>query len=296
MTSQCSAKPERGAPLWYTDRSGAPGTRSCHSRLGRLRRLALRLAVQIGYRRRPTRHVWPVLSLVFLTAVAVPAFPQHTDTMIEPRQRMVRDLEADVRETSARLGTTPQVTRVLDSMRRVPRHLFVPVPERHLAYAQRPLPIGHGQTISQPYMVAVMTALLAVDADDRVLEIGTGSQTAILAELVQRVYSIEIISELALSAQERLHRLGYTNVEVRVGDGYYGWAEQAPYDAIIVTAAATHIPPPLLQQLKPGGRLVLPVGSPFLTQQLTWVEKTLESSLRTRQVLPVAFVPLTGTR
>ncbi len=239
-----------------------------------------------------------MLSLVFLTAVAVPAFPQHTDTMIEPRQRMVRDIEADVRETSARLGTTPQVTRVLDSMRRVPRHLFVPVPARHLAYAQRPLPIGHGQTISQPYMVAVMTALLAVDADDRVLEIGTGSgyQTAILAELVQRVYSIEIISELALSAQERLHRLGYTNVEVRVGDGYYGWAEQAPYDAIIVTAAATHIPPPLLQQLKPGGRLVLPVGSPFLTQQLTWVEKTLESSLRTRQVLPVAFVPLTGTR
>jgi protein-L-isoaspartate(D-aspartate) O-methyltransferase len=217
--------------------------------------------------------------------------------MVEPRQGMVRDIEADVRETSSRLGTDSQVvTRVLDSMRRVPRHLFVPPPARQLAYAQRPLPIGYGQTISQPYVVAVMTALLALDADARVLEIGTGSgyQTAILAELVQRVYSVEIVRELALSAQERLHRLGYTNVEVRVGDGYYGWAEQAPYDAIIVTAAATYIPPPLLQQLKPGGRMVLPVGSPFLTQQLTWVEKTPQGSLRTRQVLPVAFVPLTG--
>ena len=239
-----------------------------------------------------------MLSLIFLTAVAAPALSQHTDTMVKPRQRMVRDIEADVRETSSRLGTTLQVTRVLDSMRRVPRHLFVPASAQHLAYAHRPLPIGHGQTISQPYMVAVMTALLAVDADDRVLEIGTGSgyQTAILAELGQRVYSVEIISELAHSAHERLHRLGYTNVEVRVGDGYYGWEEQAPYDAIIVTAAATHIPPPLLQQLKAGGRMVLPVGTAFLTQQLTWVEKTPQGSLRTRQVLPVAFVPLTGER
>jgi protein-L-isoaspartate(D-aspartate) O-methyltransferase len=269
-----------------------------NSRLHRRSSLIPCLPLRRGYRRKATRHSWPMLSLVFLTALVAPVLPQHTDTMVEPRQRMVRDIEADVRETSSRLGTTLQVTRVLDSMRHVPRHLFVPAQARHLAYAHRPLPIGHGQTISQPYMVAVMTALLAVDANDRVLEIGTGSgyQTAILAELVQHVYSIEIISELALSAQERLHRLGYTNVEVRVGDGYYGWAEQAPYDAIIVTAAATHIPPPLLQQLKPGGRLVLPVGSPFLTQQLTWVEKTPEGSLRTRQVLPVAFVPLTGTR
>jgi protein-L-isoaspartate(D-aspartate) O-methyltransferase len=167
---------------------------------------------------------------------------------------------------------------------------------QQLAYANRPLPIGHGQTISQPYIVAVMTALLAVDPADKVLEIGTGSgyQTAVLAALAQHVYSIEIIAALASTAQERLARLGYTNVDIRVSDGYYGWEAHAPYDAIIVTAAASHIPPPLLQQLKPGGRMVIPVGSPFLTQQLTWVEKTPEGSLRTRQMLPVAFVPLTG--
>jgi protein-L-isoaspartate(D-aspartate) O-methyltransferase len=163
-----------------------------------------------------------------------------------------------------------------------------------LAYANRPLPIGHGQTISQPYIVAVMTDLLGVDRDDVVLEVGTGSgyQTAILAQLGQHVYTMEIIQELADEARERLQRLGYTNISTRVGDGYYGWEEHAPFDAIMVTAAASHIPPPLLRQLKPGGHMVIPVGGPFLTQQLLLVSKDTDGQITTRQVLPVAFVPL----
>jgi protein-L-isoaspartate(D-aspartate) O-methyltransferase len=220
-----------------------------------------------------------------------------SDTAYEAqRQRLVRDIAADVQSISARLGKQALDTRVLDALRTVPRHEFVPLPLRSQAYANRPLPIGYGQTISQPYLVAVMTELLAVDGDDTVLEIGTGSgyQAATLAVLVQHVYSIEIIPELEAEARERLQRLGYTNVTVRMGDGYYGWDEQAPFDAIIVTAAASHIPPPLLRQLKPGGRMVIPVGSAFLTQQLLLVHKDADGQITTRQVLPVAFVPLGG--
>jgi protein-L-isoaspartate(D-aspartate) O-methyltransferase len=235
--------------------------------------------------------------LCLLLTATSPSLPaQEEATTIAQRQQLVQEIAVDVGQTSLRLGTAAAVTRVLEVMRQVPRHTFVPLPMQHLAYANRPLPIGHGQTISQPYIVAVMSALLAVGTTDKVLEIGTGSgyQTAVLAALAQHVYSIEIIAALASTAQERLARLGYTNVDIRVSDGYYGWEAHAPYDAIIVTAAASHIPPPLLQQLKAGGRMVIPVGSPFLTQQLTWVEKTPEGSLRTRQMLPVAFVPLTG--
>lgn len=212
------------------------------------------------------------------------------------RRRMVRTIRADVKATSARLGDPALEARVLDAMGSVPRHEFVPSGLKHLAYANRPLPIGYGQTISQPYIVAVMTALLEVDNDDSVLEVGTGSgyQAAVLAELVHRVYSIEIIPELAQRTQKQLRRLGYDNIETRVGDGYYGWEEHAPFDAIIVTAAASHIPPPLLRQLKPTGRMVIPVGGPFLTQQLMLVHKTAEGRVKTRQVLPVAFVPLKG--
>ena len=214
------------------------------------------------------------------------------------RQRMVDDIASEVRGTSARLSKPGLDTRVLKVMRTVPRHEFVPSPLQAEAYAHRPLPIGYGQTISQPYIVAVMTALLDVDRDSRVLEVGTGSgyQAAVLAELVQHVYSIEIIPELADIARERLQRLGYTNTTTRAGDGYYGWEEHAPFDAIIVTAAASHIPPPLLRQLKPGGRMVIPVGSAFLTQYLMLVHKDHAGQVKTRQVLPVAFVPLTGTR
>ena len=153
------------------------------------------------------------------------------------------------------------------------------------------------QTISQPYIVAVMTDLLSVRPGDRVLEIGTGSgyQAAVLAELVKEVYTIEIVAPLGEAARERLKRLGYGNVEVRLGDGYYGWEERAPFDAIVVTAAASHVPPPLLRQLKSGGRMVIPVGTPFLTQQLVLVEKGRDGAVRTRQ-LPVRFVPLVGDR
>ncbi|MFQ5477232.1 MAG: protein-L-isoaspartate(D-aspartate) O-methyltransferase [Candidatus Binatia bacterium] len=186
--------------------------------------------------------------------------------------------------------------RVLDGLARVPRHHFVPGVEKAAAYENRPLPIGHGQTISQPYIVALMTELAAVDDDDLVLEIGTGSgyQAAVLSTLVKRVYSIEIIEALGDRASALLDRLGYGNVECRVGDGYYGWPEHGPFDAIVVTAAASHIPPPLVAQLKPGGRMVIPVGGAFLTQQLTLVEKDRKGTVRTRQLLPVRFVPLTG--
>ena len=212
------------------------------------------------------------------------------------RQRMVRIIKDDVRRTSARLGKTALDTSVLDALRTVPRHEFVQPYLRRLAYTNRPLPIGHGQTISQPYIVAVMTDLFSVEKDDIVLEVGTGSgyQAAILAALVQHVYSIEIIPELAAAARQRLRRLGYENIQTRVGDGYYGWAEHAPFDAIIVTAAASSIPPPLLKQLKPGGRMVIPVGSPFLTQHFMLVHKDEGGQVKTRQVLPVTFVPLIG--
>jgi len=158
------------------------------------------------------------------------------------------------------------------------------------------LPIGHGQTISQPYIVALMTDLVDLDEEDIVLEIGTGSgyQAAILSELVNKVYTIEIVEPLGLSAGMRLARLGYKNIETRIGDGYYGWPEQGPFDAIIVTAASSHIPPPLVQQIKPGGIMMIPVGNQFQVQQLTLVTKDEAGVVITRQVLPVRFVPLTG--
>ena len=178
----------------------------------------------------------------------------------------------------------------------VGRHRFVPANLQSQAYENRPLPIGYGQTISQPYIVALMTDLLEPQAGDVVLEIGTGSgyQAAILSRLVGQVYSIEIIPELAVSASARLQRLGFENVEVKNADGYYGWQEHAPFDAIIVTAASSHIPPPLVSQLKPGGVMLIPVGSPFQVQQLTLVKKSKNGELTTRQILPVRFVPFTG--
>ena len=184
---------------------------------------------------------------------------------------------------------------VLDAMRRTPRHAFVPAEVRNYAYTDRPLPIGFGQTISQPFIVALMTELVDADPRDRVLEIGTGSgyQAAVLAEIAGEVYSIEIVPALGERAAETLKALGYANVETRVGDGYYGWPEHAPYDGIVVTAAASHIPPPLVAQLAPGGRMVIPIGGPFATQQLMLVEKRPDGTLTTRQLLPVSFVPLT---
>ena len=186
--------------------------------------------------------------------------------------------------------------RVLDTMRKVPRHMSVPPRERRSSYADRPLPIGHGQTISQPYIVAFMTELLDPEPSHKVLEVGTGSgyQAAVLAELASEVYTIEIIEELGKPAKERLEKLGYENVEVKVADGYYGWEEHAPFDSIIVTCAAGHVPSPLIKQLKPGGRMCIPVGTVFGPQYLFIIVKQKDGSVKSRSVLPVRFVPLVG--
>ena len=185
---------------------------------------------------------------------------------------------------------------VVAALRHVPRHLFVPQAERERAYVDAPVPIGHGQTISQPYIVALMTDLLRLAPRARVLEIGTGSgyQAAVLAELGHQVYTIEIVSGLAEQAATRLSNLGYNAVHVRQGDGYYGWPEAAPFNGIVVTAAASQIPPPLLEQLKSGGRMVIPIGAAFLVQELMLIEKLVDGSIRTEALLPVAFVPLVG--
>ncbi len=184
---------------------------------------------------------------------------------------------------------------VLDAMRQIPRDAFVPEDVRPLAYEDTPLPIGFSQTISQPFIVALMTDLLDVGPGDTVLEIGTGSgyQAAVLSPLVDQVYSIEIVPELGERAAGTLEEQGLGNVETRVADGYYGWPEAAPFDAIVVTAAASQIPPPLVEQLKPGGRMVIPVGGPYFAQQLILVEKGADGKVTTRQLLPVQFVPFT---
>ena len=212
------------------------------------------------------------------------------------RERMIKEIEGDVKATSRRIGKKELSKSVMKAMANVPRHEFVPRSLRRAAYENRPLPIGYGQTISQPYIVALMTDLLDVDGDDIVLEVGTGSgyQAAILAELVKKIYTIEIIKELGEQAKGRLEGLGYQNIAVQVGDGYYGLEGLAPFDGIIVTAAANHVPPPLIKQLRPGGKMVIPVGGAFMTQQLMLVEKRNDGKIITKQVLPVIFVPLTG--
>ncbi len=225
-----------------------------------------------------------VLMLVACTQTSLPtqAEPPESDRSKERQQMVSRQIEArGVRDPA-----------VLRAMRTVPRHRFVPAPERASAYEDRPLPIGHEQTISQPYIVALMTELANVKRGDKVLEVGTGSgyQAAVLSEMGVKVYSIEIVEPLAKQASETLRRLGY-DVTVRHGDGYAGWPEQAPFDAIIVTAAPTKIPPPLREQLEVGGRLVIPVGKYF--QSLVRVTRTKEG-YRREEVLPVRFVPMTG--
>ena len=229
--------------------------------------------------------------------LAIAGAPAAQDFAAE-RRRMVQDITALVRETRAEIGRGAFDESVMAVMGRVPRHEFVPADQVSSAYRNRPLPIGHGQTISQPYIVALMTDLARAEPGHKVLEVGTGSgyQAAVMAQLVRAVYSIEIVEPLGLQATQRLKKLGYANVEVRVGDGYYGWEEHAPFDAILVTAAASHVPPPLIRQLKAGGRMVIPVGAAFMVQQLMLVEKNLDGTVSTRQILPVAFVPLTGKR
>jgi protein-L-isoaspartate(D-aspartate) O-methyltransferase len=218
------------------------------------------------------------------------------DRMGRERQAMVDEVASMAQDFGTGAGKKTIDPRVMAVLGRVPRHEFVPLLVRSYAYDNRPVPIGHGQTISQPYIVAVMTDLLGLEPGQSVLEIGTGSgyQAAVLAELGARVSSIEIVEPLARDAAERLPRLGYKQVATKVGDGYDGWPQRAPFDAIVVTAASSHVPPPLLRQLKPGGRMVIPVGAPFQQQQLMLVEKHLDGTVTTRQLMPVRFVPLTG--
>ena len=217
------------------------------------------------------------------------ALPSHGEDYAALRHKMVEEVIA------ASDSSPPSVT-VTAAMGKVERHLFVPAWLTLFGYRNQPLPIGYGQTISQPIVVAMMTELLKVKSSDKILEIGTGSgyQAAVLAEIAESVYSIEIIEPLGQQAAERLKSLGYHNVKITLGDGYYGWPEAAPFDAIMVTAAASHVPPPLLKQLKPGGRMVIPLGASFMTQYLMLVEKKLDGSVTSRQIEPVRFVPLTG--
>lgn len=234
-------------------------------------------------------HAWLFLFLIGSNALGF-------DRYEEARHKMIKAIEADVYETSFYINKKSLDPRVISVMGKVERHRFVPPSEESWAYANQPLPIGHGQTISQPYIVALMTDLVSVDPGEKVLEIGTGSgyQAAVLAEMGADVFSIEIIAPLARQAAKRLEDLGYDRVKTRQGDGYYGWEDEAPFDAIVVTAAAGHIPPPLIRQLKPGGVMVIPVGSRFFVQQLVLVSKDSAGSITTRQMLPVRFVPLTG--
>jgi len=230
--------------------------------------------------------------------VFAPAARSADDAFSAARAAMVREIDYFSWGSNRPLGREKIDPRVLDVMGKVPRHEFIPDDLRTVAYANRPLPIGYGQTISQPLIVALMTDLLQLEPDHVVLEVGTGSgyHAAVVSGLAGRVYTIEIIPELADTAASRLARLGYRNVEVRTGDGYYGWASAAPFDRILVTAAASHVPPPLIEQLRSGGRMVIPVGGAFIFQHLVLVEKDAAGGIHTRQLLPVSFVPLTRAK
>lgn len=211
-------------------------------------------------------------------------------------QRMLNDIEMEVELTRHLIGKDALDDRVMETMRQVPRYEFLPTNVRFLAYENGPAPIGSGQTISQPYIVALMTDLLNTKSTDTILEIGTGSgyQAAILSKLVKQVYSVEIIEELSTKACLRLKKLGYNNVTVRTGDGHFGWPEHAPFDGIIVTAAAPDIPQPLIDQLRIGASLVIPVGLPYSYQELMVIEKKANGETENRKILGVSFVPLTG--
>lgn len=234
------------------------------------------------------------LSALLLIAVIVPAHGQQDpDVQAESEAFSERRAEREAMVEQHLDGITS--ARVRDALRRVPRHRFVPESEQPVAYENRPLPIGSGQTISQPYIVAYMTQELDLRKGDRVLEIGTGSgyQAAVLAEITDAVFSVEILPELAARARTALDELGYDSVKTKVGDGYYGWAEHAPYRAIIVTAAADHVPPALVEQLAPGGMIVIPVGSPYQVQTLLKIIKIGDGRVRRVALLPVRFVPFT---
>ena len=234
--------------------------------------------------------------LLLLTLVIAPLCAG--DEFSAKRQQMVAEIAETVRYTREHIGKIALDSKVMDVMRSVPRHEFVPAAMRSFAYLNQPLPIGHRQTISQPYIVALMTDLAAVNEDSIVLEVGTGSgyQAAVLAELVQHVYTIEIVGALGTQASLTLKRLNYTNVTVRIGDGYHGWVEHAPFDAIVVTAAPEIVPQALIEQLKPGGKLVIPVGKQSSVQILQVLEKDTQGNISRHDVLSVGFVPLTRSQ
>jgi protein-L-isoaspartate(D-aspartate) O-methyltransferase len=228
----------------------------------------------------------------------IPMGAAADDTRAEARTLLLREIAAMAQETGADTGRPRFSDRVMAAMAKVPRDRFVPVDQQAYAYENRPLPIGHGQTISQPFIVALMTELLDVAPTDRILEVGTGSgyQAALLAELAQRVYTIEIVEPVGLAGARALRETGYTNVETRIGDGYKGWPEAAPFDGIIVTAAPAEIPQPLLDQLKPGGRMVIPVGGRWEAQRLIVITKTADNRAVERRTILVRFVPLTRAK
>jgi len=236
------------------------------------------------------------------TAGALAAVPgvraESRDALADARRRMVQQIDARMRETAAATGRDALSPAVRRALLRVERHRFVPAELAAQAYGDHPLPIGQGQTISQPFIVALMTELLEPRPGDIVLEVGTGSgyQAAVLAECVARVHTIEIVAPLGERAKALLAQLGYRNVEVRIGDGYQGWPQAAPFDGIVVTAAPDHVPQPLLDQLKAGGRMVIPVGPQIAGQDLLLIAKSADGKTVTRRTLPVRFVPLTRAR
>ncbi len=241
------------------------------------------------------------LSMLFLSPLAAGADDDASAGAAAPdykamRIELIRTIARHVRETRKETGIDAIDPRVLEAMAAVPRHEFVPEPLKPFAYIDIPLPVGHGQNISQPFLIALMTHLAQVDKDDIVFETGTGAgyQAAILSRLAKRVYSVEVVEPLAKAAAARLRRLGYDNVEVRHADGYYGWRAHAPYDAILVKEAVHHIPPPLLNQLRPGGRMIVPVGPLDGVQMLTLVEKDETGRLREKPLIEVKFTPLQG--
>lgn len=236
--------------------------------------------------------------LLGMAALLFPASTAGQSTDESAQRALWSDVDFKVSRLRHDLGFARLSDPVRAALTEVPRDAFVPTAQRRDAFANRPLPIGYGQTISQPLIVAIMSELAAVEPGDRVFELGTGSgyQAAVLDQLGAQVFSIEIIPELAERARATLDRTGHGRVETRVGDGYFGWSDEAPFDAIVVTAAADHVPPPLLKQLKPGGRMVIPVGSRYSTQKLVLITRDADGVVRTREILPVTFVPLTGQR
>lgn len=246
----------------------------------------------------PIAHAKMRFNILFLFLMMI-VIGQHAcvaEDFSSQREAMLAEIQQTVSDTSGYIGKKSLDERVMSAIGEVPRHEFIPKYLWSSAYLNRPLPIGSEQTISQPYIVALMTDLAEIDSSSIVLEVGTGSgyQAAVLAKLVKHVYTIEIIEKLGKQAEQTLSRLGYHNVSVKIGDGYHGWIEHAPFDAILVTAAPEYVPAPLIKQLKPGGKLIIPVARQYSSQSLQVIEKDLSGAIHEHDVLPVRFVPLTG--